>query len=148
MPLLYTNGLVPFNQIHDEMDRMLKGVFGRTPDWLTPGAFRPQPAVNVWQDDEAVVVEAELPGLKSEQLEISVAGDELSLKVQRPDLEAEGVTYHRRERPTGTFTRTVPLPAEVDADRVQAELRDGVLRITLPKVPAAKPRRIEVAIAK
>ena len=68
--------------------------------------------------------------------------------MQRPDLEEEGVTYHRRERPTGTFTRVVQLPAEVDADRVQAELSDGVLRVTLPKVPAAKPRRIEVAIAK
>ena len=94
-------------------------------------------------DDEAVLIEAEIPGLKSDQLEISVSGDELSLKVQRPDLEEEGVTYHRREPPTGTLRTVVRLPTEVNAERVQAELRDGVLRITLPKVPAAKPRRMK-----
>ena len=148
MPLLYTNGLFSPNQLRDEMDRLLTGFLGHSPDWPGPGVFRPQPALNVWTDDEAVLIEAEIPGLKSDQLEISVSGDELSLKVQRPDLEEEGVTYHRRERPTGTFTRVVRLPTEVDAERVQAELRDGVLRITLPKVPAAKPRRIEVAVAK
>ena len=68
MPLLYTNGLLSVNQLRDEMDRLLTGALG--PDWLGPGVFRPQPAINVWSNDEAVLIEAELPGLKRDQLDI------------------------------------------------------------------------------
>jgi len=93
------------------------------------------------------MIEMEVPGLKSDQLEISVVGDELSIKVQRPDLQQEGVTYHRRERPVGEFARVLRLPAEVEADHVEAELRDGVLSITLPKAERARPRKISVASA-
>ena len=106
--------------------------------------FRSQPAVNVWEQHDALMVEMEVPGVKSDQLDISVAGGELSVKVNRPDVAQEGVTYHRRERPVGSFSRIVRLPVEVDADRVEADLRDGVLTITLPKAESAKPRKINV----
>jgi HSP20 family protein len=82
-----------------------------------------------------------------DQIEISVVGNELSLKVQRPDLAQDGVAYHRRERPTGNFTRVLRLPVEVNADKVQAELAHGVLTLTLPKAESAKPRKIKVATA-
>jgi HSP20 family protein len=62
-------------------------------------------------------------------------------------LEKEGVTFHRRERPSGSFVRVVQLPAEVDADRVEAELRNGVLTLTLPKAESARPRKISVKTA-
>ncbi len=106
--------------------------------------FRNQPAINVWEQDDALKVEMELPGVKGEQLDISVAGGELSVKVNAPDDAQEGVTYHRRERPVGSFSRIVRLPIEVNADRVEADLRDGVLTITLPKAESAKPRKINV----
>jgi HSP20 family protein len=130
------------------MDRLLTGFLGPLPEWDLPGVLPGQPAVNLWEDEETILVEAELPGLKSDQLDISVRGEELTLKVQRPETVEQGVRYHRRERPVGSFTRVVQLPAEVDADHVQAELHDGVLRITLPKAAEAKPRKIEVAAAK
>ncbi len=85
-----------------------------------------------------------MPGIKSEQLDISVAGGELSVKVNAPDVSEDDVTYHRRERPVGSFSRIVRLPVEVNADRVEADLHDGVLTITLPKAASAKPRKINV----
>ena len=133
----------PLNQFRDEMDRLLTGVL-RRPDGLVPGVFRNQPAINVWEQDDALKVEMELPGVKSEQLDISVAGGELSVKVNAPEEAGDGVTYHRRERPVGSFSRLVRLPIAVNADRVEADLHDGVLTITLPKAESAKPRKINV----
>ena len=101
--------------------------------------------MNVWEQDDAILVELEVPGVKKEHLDLSVVGKELSIRIERPDGEQEGVVYHRRERPVGNFSRVLPLPSEVDANRVSAELHDGVLTITLPKAESAKPRKITVA---
>jgi HSP20 family protein len=134
----------PLHQFRDEVDRLMTGVLRGRPDGLMPCMFRCQPAVNVWEQNDSLKVEMELPGVKSDQLDISVAGGELSVKVNVPDECQEGVTYHRRERPVGSFSRIVRLPVEVNADRVEADLRDGVLTITLPKAESAKPRKINV----
>lgn len=141
----YHNSRYPFHQLRDEMDRLLTGFLGPTVEGTLPAVFRSQPAVNVWEQGDALQVEMELPGVKSDQVDISVAGGELSVKIDRPDIAQEGVTYHRRERSVGRFARTLKLPVEVDANRVEAELRDGVLFITLPKAESAKPRKINVA---
>jgi HSP20 family protein len=91
-----------------------------------------------------VLVEAELPGVKDEDLEISVTGNELLLKGRRPDIEEKNVAFHRRERSAGDFERVLRLPAEIDAQKVEASLADGVLLLTLPKAEAAKPKKITV----
>jgi HSP20 family protein len=127
------------------MDRLLGGFLSAAGDISRPLTGRGRPAVNLWETEDAIHVELELPGLKSDQVEISVVGNELSVKVERPDVEEEGTTYHRHERPVGSFTRVLRLPAEVDAERVEAELTRGVLTITLPKAEAARPRKIRVA---
>jgi HSP20 family protein len=102
------------------------------------------PAVNVWEDENNLFVEAEVPGLKAEDLDVTVVGDELTIKGERTeDGPAEGA-FHRRERGVGSFTRIVRLTSEVDADRVQASLAEGVLLLTLPKAETAKPRKIKV----
>ena len=135
----------PLYQFRDGMDRLLTGVLGPMAEGMLPPMFRSQPAVNVWEQGEALLVEMEVPGIKNDQVDVSVAGGELSIKIDRAEVEQENVKYHRRERPVGSFTRVLRLPVEVDADRVEAELRDGVLKITLPKAEAAKPRKINVA---
>ncbi len=137
----------PVTQLRREMDRLLSGFLSGAGDLSWPLAGRGRPAVNVWEGEGSILVELEVPGLKSDQLEISVVGEELSIKVERPDVERENVTYHRRERPVGSFSRVLRLPSEVDADRVEAELRNGVLTITLPKAESARPRKIQVASA-
>ena len=141
----YRNPQYPFHQLRHEMDRLLSGFFGPAAEGLLPPMFRGQPAANVWEQGDALQVEMEVPGVKSDQIDISVAGGELSVKIHRPEVAEEDVTYHRRERPTGAISRVLRLPVEVDADRVEAELHDGVLLITLPKAESAKPRKINVA---
>jgi len=135
----------PFHQLRREMDRLLNGFFGPEAEAMLPPMFRAQPAANVWEQGDALLVEMEVPGVKSDQVDISVAGGELSVRINRPEVVESDVTYHRRERPTGAISRALKLPVEIDADRVEAQLRDGVLRIRLPKAESAKPRKINVA---
>jgi HSP20 family protein len=135
----------PFHQLRSEMDRLLNGFMGTA----TNGgshlfAGRGQPAVNLWDSNDSLMLEMEIPGVRSEQIDISVAGLDLTIKVQRPDIAQEGVTYHRRERPVGDFSRVLRLPCEVNPDKIAAELHNGVLTLTMPKAEAAKPRKISV----
>lgn len=138
------NPRYPLQQLRDEMERLWSGFFGPTAEGPLSPVLRNQPAVNVWEQGDALLVEMELPGIKSDQLDISVTGDELSVKIHRPEVEQADITYLRRERPAGSFARTLRLPVEVNADRVEAELHDGVLSITLPKAENVKPRKINV----
>jgi HSP20 family protein len=131
------------HQLRQEMDRLVTGFLGHLPEGFRFGG-RAEPAMNVWEEADALKVEAELPGVKADQIDVAVAGGELTLKVDRPVGEQADVTYHRRERAAIGATRTLRLPVEVNADRVQADLSNGVLTITLPKAEAAKPRRINV----
>ena len=105
------------------------------------------PALNIWEDDDSMYVEAELPGFNIDDIEMYVTGEnQLSLKGQRQRPQREGGTWHRQERGFGAFSRSLELPSPVDGDKVNAELTNGVLTITLPKKEAARPRRIEVHV--
>lgn len=114
-------------------------------DW--PGLAAGYPALNVWQDDATIYVEAELPGMDLSDLEIYVTGgNQLTLKGERKTPQVEKAKWHRQERAFGSFNRVLSLPVPVDADKVQARLVNGVLTITLPKSEAAKPRKIPVQV--
>ncbi len=103
------------------------------------------PAVNIYRDENNSYVTAELPGIDSSTLDISVHGKNVTIKgVRKIEHTGEGITYHRRERTGGSFSRIVSLPEEIDAAKVGAEYKNGVLTLTLPKTEAAKPRQIEV----
>jgi HSP20 family protein len=124
------------------MDQLFSDYLPRWSAWEAgPSAY---PALNVWEDDSNVTVEAELPGCTIEDLELSVLGTQFTLRGERKFEVKEGWTCHRQERPTGSFVRTIELSAPIDADKVQASFKHGVLTVTLPKAEAAKPRRIEV----
>lgn len=135
-----------WGQLRDEFDRLFTDVMGTTPRAAISPLFgnRAFPALNVWETDQAFLAEAELPGLKHDDLDIAVQGNEVTIQGKRGDGEDKGATYHRRERGVGSFSRVLRLPAEVDAERVTAELEDGVLLLTLPKTEQAKPRKITV----
>ncbi len=103
------------------------------------------PPVDVYSDEEKVVVKAELPGLKKDEVEVSYDAGVLNIKGERKhQAEFKGEGYHRVERAYGVFHRAVRVPAEVDGSKTSAEMKDGVLTITLPKAEQAKARRIEV----
>jgi HSP20 family protein len=101
--------------------------------------------VDLAEDDEQFTVKAELPGLSSDDIDLSVVGDTLTIsgnkKVEKED---EGRNYYHVERRYGTFRRGVRLPSTVDGEKVQARYNNGVLTVTLPKADHAKPRRINV----
>ncbi len=103
------------------------------------------PALNMWEEEGQLHVEAELPGLELADLEIYVNNDnQLTIKGQRKQPELKDGAWHRQERGFGSFTRTLELPSNVDPDKVSAEFKHGVLMITLPKKEVVQPRRIEV----
>ena len=134
--------MAPFNLLRAEFDRLLDPVIGLV-EATPPGRRMAMPAVNLWEDGETLVAEAELPGLKHEDLTILAQGDELTIQGKWAADTADK-TLHRRERARGEFTRTLTLPFEVDADKVEASLKDGVLTVRLPKAAAARSRKIEV----
>lgn len=130
------------NRIWDEVDRLLApGLSTRTNN----AAPVPFPGLNLWEDEDNLYVEAELPGMTQDQIEITVAeGDQLTIAGQREAPAMKGSIWHRQEIGYGRFTRTVTLPVVVDADRVDAVCEYGVLTLTLPKSEMAKPKRINV----
>jgi HSP20 family protein len=104
--------------------------------------------VNIWDEGENLHAEAEVPGLKLDDLEILIRGSELTIQGERKGVDQEGVKYHRRERGAGSFCNRVELPVEIDADRVEATLDNGVLTLVMPKASSALPRKIEVKMKK
>jgi HSP20 family protein len=124
-----------FNQVQDEVNK-----------WIGRATRGPAPlALNVWEDEHAVHAEVDLPGVDPAQLEVTVTeGNQLTVQGERAAPEIPGAVWVRQERPFGKFVRAIALPALVDADEVEAKYENGVLRLTLPKHEAAKPRKIVV----
>jgi HSP20 family protein len=106
------------------------------------------PLLNVWSSANGIVIDAELPGVDPKDVDVSVLGDELTLRgkvnVQEP---RKGETYHRRERPAGEFVRTLQLPFRANAGAVKANYRNGVLRLTVPRSEEEKPKKVAVEAA-
>jgi HSP20 family protein len=137
----------PFSDLWSEMNRLqeeMNRVFGR---FTGADGRRGEgyPLVDLWQDDDNLYVEAELPGMDLNDLEIYVTGgNQLSIKGERKPPAVERGNWHRQERGYGSFSRFFELPVDVDEGKVAAEFRNGVLTITLPKRQEAKPRKIAV----
>ena len=145
MVRLRTESFAPLLQLREEFDRVYKNLFhdgGDVPTRLAKAAGS-YPPLNVWETAEALKIEAELPGLKAEELDLTVLGSELTIQ-GRIAQSPEGQTVHRRERAVGDFRRVVRLPVDVEGDKIVATLNDGVLLITLPKAAGAKPQKISV----
>ncbi len=139
------------DSLRREIDEAFRGVgLGRlaSPQFLTGGGSRRFPLVNISEDETGVYVEALLPGVEAESIDISVLRNTLTLSGERKtDETAKAVVWHRNERGTGRFSRTIELPAEIDGARVSARYKDGVLAIDLPKTEAAKPKKISVSVS-
>ena len=105
------------------------------------------PAINVYAHQDGIVITAELPGVKQDALEITVHRDTVTLRGERQDQPEDARAYHRRERGRGSFVRTFGLPFQVDPDKVDAKLRDGVLTLALHRPEHDKPKRISVSAA-
>ncbi len=102
------------------------------------------PAVNVWEDGESIYLEAELPGVALGDVNIEIHANQLSIRGHRESPETDSPSYHRRERASGEFSRFLTLPVEINADKVEATLNDGVLLLIMPKAAVARARQITV----
>ena len=130
-----------------ELSRIVDDFFGRRFDVEGPTAW--QPVVDIEETPEAYLVRAELPGMRLEDIKITVADNALSIRGEkRREEEKKGTTYHRVERVYGSFERSFSLGHAVAADKIEATYRDGVLDVSIPKAEEAKAREIQIKIAK
>jgi HSP20 family protein len=138
----------PFNPVLNQLQQLQSEMNRLFDRWGGPDGNRETvayPPVNIWEEGEAVYVEAELPGMNQNDLEIYVTGgNQLTLKGQRKPSVPEKSVRHRQERGFGNFVRVLTLPFPVDADHVDAHFEDGVLQVKLAKHESAKPRKIQV----
>lgn len=129
----------PFDRLFEESFVRPFGILG------TSGAnYLP---IDLFETGDAFVVRAFVPGVSSENLDITVEGSLLTLRIEQPVEEQAGVRYHLREYSGGTWVRSIDLPAPIEADKVDASLEHGVLHLTLPKTPEAKAHKIAIKSA-
>lgn len=135
------DALGALRRIQEEMNRTLGGSG-------SVAEASEYPPVNIWRGEEGIIVDAELPGVSIDNVEIVVHQNTLTIKGKK---DAEGdaamINFHRRERMTGRFARTIALPFNVDAGRVKATADAGIVTIELPRPEADKPRRIQITTA-
>lgn len=132
----------PFAQLHNEMGSLLDSMFADVPGRI--GTGKAVPPMNLWEDGQKLFIEAELPGRSIQDIEVSVVDNEVTISGKRIVDDVNGATYLRRERSTGEFSRSWTLPFDVDADRVEASLTNGILLVALAKSEKALPRKIHV----
>jgi HSP20 family protein len=133
--------------IRDEMNRLLNEFMGRgTGEEGTWSAAAWMPPVDIYENDDALVVKAELPGFSKEDIAVELKDNTLMLRGERKrETEMKEGNYHRMERTYGAFQRSFALPTTVDQQKVTAAYKDGVLELSLPKVEAAKPKRVAIS---
>ncbi|MDR3553389.1 MAG: Hsp20/alpha crystallin family protein [Syntrophobacteraceae bacterium] len=133
--------LEDFERARRQMDRLLSAFTGGSESVASSGVF---PPLIVSEDEDKIYVEAEISGIKAEDLDISIVGRTLTISGERKPEEAQNVNYHRRERKWGSFRKALTLPEDVDTEAVRAECKNGVLRLVLPKPEQVKPRKITI----
>jgi HSP20 family protein len=129
--------------LRDAMDRLFDDAFTR-PLRLNDGHWS-VPAVDMYRTDNEIVVKAAIPGVKTDEVQINVTGEVLTIKGEvKEKEEVNEKAYHLREQRWGMFERTLPLPTDVIADKAKAEFENGILTITLPKAEEVRPRTISI----
>jgi HSP20 family protein len=131
-----------FESLQEEINRLFNGARAPEPRGIFERAY--SPAVDVIENPEGFEVFCDVPGIEIKDIEISIAGSVLTLKGEKRSGGGNGADRYRGETREGRFQRTLQLPLVVDPDKVEAVLKDGVLRITLPRHEEAKPRQIAV----
>ncbi len=137
----------PFSEMTNlqrEMNRMFD-TFMRTPEEEDSFKGTWSPEVDIKESSDAIIIQAELPGMKKEEIKLSIRDNTLQMSGEKKmEDEKKGETYHRVERAYGSFLRTFTLPSMVDASKIHAVFKDGVLHLTLPKAEESKPREISI----
>ena len=130
-----------------EMDRLQRGMERAFDSHSSDRTRSHYPLMNVWADEKSALITAEIPGLTSDDIELNVLENTLTLSGERKtDIIPEDAKYHRQERSYGNFSRTIRLPYKMDVDNVEAVFTNGVLKVTLPRAEEDIPKKIKVDI--
>jgi HSP20 family protein len=139
----------PFNELL-RLQQELEGLLNRPASDLSfgPSAAGVYPPVNVFRNKEGdLVIRAELPGVKAEDIDVNCEARRLTISGERKPETDGKAAYHRRERPSGKFSRAIHLPADLDVEHAEARFQNGVMTLRIPRAQAAKPRQIAVQVA-
>ncbi len=146
LPLTARSSVVRFTDLNDELNRLFGSAFAGLTENV-PSAEGWSPVLDVYEDKENFVIQAELPGLKREDIDVSLHEGTLTIAGERQAVtRPEDAEIYCAERKVGRFQRAVVLPTTVATDRVKAGYTDGVLTVTVPKTEEAKPKKIDVAV--
>lgn len=138
--------------VQDRMNRIFDEAFrggprGAEDEWALGGNWAP--AVDIYEHEGNLVLKAELPGIEPKDVDVRVENNVLTLRGERKfDTEVKREKFHRVERAYGSFSRSFTLPSVVDTEKIKAEYKDGVLRVTLPTREEAKPKQISIAVSR
>ncbi len=138
--------------LQDRMNRIFDDAFrgarpGTEEEWALGGSWAP--AVDIYEQGHDIVLKAELPGVDPKDVDVRVENNVLTLRGERKfDNEVKRESYHRVERAYGAFSRSFTLPNVVDTEKIKAEFKDGVLRVSLPKKEEAKPKQVAISVAR
>lgn len=145
MPLIRWNPLFELNNLQGRMNRLFDEAL-RTEDGQSTTLW--SPAADVLETESAMIVKVELPGMDRNDINIHLENNVLTVRGERPfEKEGKAENYHRVERAYGSFSRSFALPVVVDQEKISADYKDGILRITLPKKEQARAKKIEIAVA-
>ena len=148
------NGMTPWRPLIEleDMERRFEDIFGRS--WPSLWSRLPEgkawlPSIDVFEKDGNFVLKAELPGMKEEDIDVSVDGDMLNIKGEKKtESEVKEEDYYQSERTYGSFFRAIPIPSTIDSSKITAEYEDGVLQVMMPKMAGAKPKKVAVTAKK
>ena len=148
MQLTRWNPFVELDEVQQRLNQRLNRLFVERSGKIGESNFADfMPAVDIEENDGEFVVKADLPEVKKEEIKVHVQEGVLTIEGERKqEKEEKGKRFHKIEREYGRFVRRFALPSEVDGDKVRAEFKDGVLRVSLPKAPAARPKQIDVTV--
>ncbi len=136
------NAFDQLERMRRRFDRFFGEDAGTRGGLLGSGVF---PQINLTEDADRFYIRAEIPGVSADQIDMQATGKKIAITGERRlDQENEGVRYHRREREAGKFSRIIEMPSDIDADRIEAKMQDGILTIRAPKAEAFKPRQISI----
>lgn len=140
------------DNLRREMDEAIRGVGAArifVPPFLSGAGSRRFPLVNLSEDENNFYLEALIPGIEPKELDMTVLGNTLTISGERRPAngDVKGRTWHRNERGSGKFMRTLELPTEIDSSKVTAGCKNGVITVTMAKAETAKPKRIDVAVS-
>jgi HSP20 family protein len=147
MSLIRWEPMTELRRLQEEMDRLFESFMRPFSSFAWPVREAVAPPVDVYEKDGNVIVKAELPGLKKEDIEITATEDSISLRGEfKREEEVKKEGFYRHERREGKFYRTIPMPVPIKPDEVKATFKDGVLEITAPEVEEARPKERKVPI--